>query len=70
MKHTRVQVSARHEKAWFRQSCAHCWALAQVEKLVEVPVTVERRVEVAVPYEKIVHIEVPVEKVVYKVCML
>jgi hypothetical protein len=34
----------------------------QIERVVEVPVTVERIVEVAVPYEKIVRIEVPVGK--------
>ena len=40
--------------------------VSQVEKVIEVPVTIEKRVEVAVPYEKIVHIEVPVEKIVYR----
>ena len=40
--------------------------LAQVEKIIEIPVTTEKRVEVAVPYERVVHIQVPVEKIVYK----
>ena len=47
---------------WFSpRSC-----MSQIEKIVEVPVTIEKRVEVAVPYERVVHIEVPVEKIVYK----